>query len=122
MANLLISVRSVAEAEAALKGGAGLIDIKEPLRGPLGRADHETIAAIIRRVGGMLPVSAAMGELLEDPGPFSGHGLTYLKWGLAGYPAGSEWQRDLLGVARRLRALTIAGTLVPVAYADWRRA
>ena len=36
---LLVSVRSGAEAEAALAGGADLIDVKEPTRGALGRAD-----------------------------------------------------------------------------------
>ena len=36
---LLVSVRSAAEAEIALHGGADLIDVKEPTRGSLGRAD-----------------------------------------------------------------------------------
>ena len=35
---LLVSVRSPAEALAALEGGAALIDVKEPARGSLGRA------------------------------------------------------------------------------------
>jgi uncharacterized protein (UPF0264 family) len=65
MMNLLVSVRSAAEAEAALAGGAGLIDVKEPARGALGRADAAVIAAVVRAVGGRRPVSAALGELAE---------------------------------------------------------
>ena len=38
MSGLLVSVRNVEEALAALEGGASLIDVKEPSRGPLGRA------------------------------------------------------------------------------------
>ena len=49
MTRLLVSVRSVEEAEAALAGGADLIDVKEPTRGSLGRADDAVIAAILRR-------------------------------------------------------------------------
>src|SRR5947209_8028398 len=43
---LLVSVRSAAEARAALDGGAALIDIKEPARGPLGRADDGVMAEV----------------------------------------------------------------------------
>ena len=49
MTRLLVSVRSAAEAEAALLGGADVIDVKEPDRGPLGRADDAVIAAVVRR-------------------------------------------------------------------------
>ncbi len=41
---LLVSVRSPDEVEAALGGGAGLIDVKEPARGALGRADEGFLA------------------------------------------------------------------------------
>src|SRR5262245_44632800 len=81
---LLVSVRSAEEAEAALAGSADLIDVKEPSRGSLGRADEATIAAVMRAVGGRRPVSAALGELRDDPSPCSIPGLTYVKWGLAG--------------------------------------
>ncbi len=64
---LLVSVRDAAEAAASLAGGADLIDVKEPARGPLGRADAATIAAVVQAVGGRVPVSAALGELRECP-------------------------------------------------------
>ena len=62
---LLVSVRSTAEAEAALRGGADIIDIKEPARGPLGMAPPEVCGSIVQRVAGRAPVSAALGELWE---------------------------------------------------------
>jgi uncharacterized protein (UPF0264 family) len=62
---LLVSVRSMEEAQAALEGGADLIDIKEPNRGPLGKARDSVIAAIVEVVAGRRPVSAAMGELCD---------------------------------------------------------
>ena len=65
MAGLLVSVRSVAEAEIALAGGAAIIDVKEPSRGALGRADDTIIADIVRSVAGRAPVSAALGELID---------------------------------------------------------
>src|SRR5437870_6982957 len=79
---LLVSVRSASEAEAALAGGAHLIDVKEPGRGPLGRADDATIAAVVQRVAGRRPVSVALGELHEQGRCYPGAGLSYVKWGL----------------------------------------
>src|SRR5262249_26387315 len=64
-AGLLVRVRSGTEGEAARHGGADLIDVKEPRRGPLGRAEREVIADVVRCVAGQRPVSAALGELAE---------------------------------------------------------
>ena len=85
---LLVSVRTAAEVAAALDGGADLIDVKEPAKGPLAPAEAEVVAAVIDAVDGQVPVSAALGEWspnaiteahwhLELP-------LQYVKWGLAG--------------------------------------
>src|SRR5262249_54305435 len=63
---LLVSVRSAAEAIAAVEGGADLIDIKEPSHGSLGRADDAAVTAVLQAVGGRKPVSAAFGELRES--------------------------------------------------------
>src|SRR5437016_5096196 len=88
MTQLLVSVRSAAEAEAALAGGAQVIDVKEPLRGALGRADDAAIAAVVEAVAGRCPVSAALGELREtcwtDVPPACDR-LSFVKWGPAGY-------------------------------------
>ena len=68
MTQLLVSVRSAEEAEAALHGGAALIDVKEPRRGALGRASDGILADVVRTVAGRRPVSAALGELLNTFG------------------------------------------------------
>jgi uncharacterized protein (UPF0264 family) len=62
---LLVSVRSVAEAEAALRGGADWIDLKEPTNGPLGAVDADVARTIVDSVRGRAKVSAAAGELLD---------------------------------------------------------
>lgn len=119
---LLVSVRSAAEAEAALAGGADMIDVKEPARGPLGAADPSVIRAVLAQIGGRVPVSAALGEW-SDPAPpaweeLGGLGLAYLKQGLAGC-AVSDWDRALTTPMEMVRPPT---RMVLVAYADWQRA
>src|SRR5437762_2077635 len=94
MAELLVSVRDVEEAEAALQGGAALIDIKEPSRGSLGRADDAVIRSIVAHVAMRRPVSAALGEWSDDKRDLPDAELTYVKWGLAGC-ARRDWQSKL---------------------------
>lgn len=112
---LLVSVRSVIEAETALAGGAGLIDVKEPSRGSLGRADDEILQAIHQAVAGRCPVSAALGEL-SDNSALPCLDITYVKWGLSRCGSQSDWRETL-----RVRAKGVTRP-VAVAYADWRRA
>jgi uncharacterized protein (UPF0264 family) len=112
---LLVSVRSAAEAVCALAGGAALIDVKEPARGALGRADDAIIAEVVRLVGQRAPVSAALGELIEgNPRPACG-GLAFVKWGLAGC-RDRDWQPRL----KRELVLPAPPQTVIVAYADWQ--
>jgi uncharacterized protein (UPF0264 family) len=115
-------VRSAVEAEAALAGGAALIDVKEPARGSLGRPDEETVAAVIRCVAGRRPVSAALGELMDRPTSFPLLGLSYAKWGLAGCVRNPLWRSDLEAVRRLLEERGDGCRAVVAAYADWRRA
>jgi (5-formylfuran-3-yl)methyl phosphate synthase len=101
---LLVSVRSAAEAEAALEGGASLIDVKEPSRGSLGRADEAVVRAVVQTVAGRRPVSAALGELPQGgmkPPPFASS-LRFVKWGLASRGADKRWEADFLGSAAAL--------------------
>ena len=92
---LLVSVRTPDEATAAVHGGADLIDVKDPPRGPLGAAHHETVAAVLSAVNGAVPVSAALGEWTPNA-VTEAHWhlqlpLAYLKWGLAGYGHPAGW-------------------------------
>jgi (5-formylfuran-3-yl)methyl phosphate synthase len=118
---LLVSVRDAAEAEAAWRGGATLIDVKEPRHGSLGRATTEQWQEVARCVAGRVPLSVAAGELLEDP-PVSAAALasiTYIKCGLAGCGTVRDWPDRWRGWLRRLPPDVRP---VAVAYADWQRA
>ena len=119
MTRLLVSVRSAVEAEAALAGGAALIDVKEPTRGALGRADDGVIADVVRVVAGQAPISAAIGELSDIHNSNKLNclsSLAFVKCGLAGCATDDGWRSEL-------DALVVAPCrMVAVAYADWRRA
>ncbi|HEX6843032.1 MAG TPA: (5-formylfuran-3-yl)methyl phosphate synthase [Stellaceae bacterium] len=69
MTQLLASVRTPAEAQCAIAGGADIIDLKEPAQGALGRLSDATIAAIRHAVGGRRPSSATIGDLALAPAP-----------------------------------------------------
>jgi (5-formylfuran-3-yl)methyl phosphate synthase len=129
MARLLVSVRSVEEAKAALAAGVDLVDVKEPARGSLGRPSHETVRAIVdlRNTSQNaryrhLPVSAALGEVAEDSTPFGPSGLDYAKWGLAGMGRSPRWRERLQGKAKEIHERALGCRPVAVAYADWRKA
>jgi uncharacterized protein (UPF0264 family) len=119
---LLVSVRSVAEAETAFAGRASLIDIKEPRFGSLGRATPATLRAVAGRMAGRCPISAALGELRESPVPPEVAGLAFAKWGLSGCGRQTNWRRDLARAGRQVREVNPGCRPVAVAYADWQRA
>jgi (5-formylfuran-3-yl)methyl phosphate synthase len=119
---LLVSVRDSAEAATALRGGATLIDVKEPRHGSLGRASAERWQEVAQRVAERVPVSVACGELLEEAcaaSPAALASVTYIKCGLAGCSAVPDWPRRWSGW---LRQLPREIQPVAVAYADWQRA
>jgi uncharacterized protein (UPF0264 family) len=128
---LLVSVRSAAEALAALAGGADVIDVKEPNQGSLGAADDETISAIVRAVNGRAPVSAAMGELIELMGSASGvstrklvDGVSLFKIGLARCAMLNDWQTRWSHTIETMKSTSSNknAQAVAVVYADWQAA
>ena len=128
MAKLLVSVRSRAEALAALAGGAAIIDVKEPTNGPLGRAPVPVWCEVRDVVPRPIPVSVALGELADE---FAGNtvevprdawtGLAYCKLGLANAP--EDWQERWRDLRRRLaeRSSSVPDW-VAVVYIDWKAA
>jgi uncharacterized protein (UPF0264 family) len=125
---LLVSVRNSVEAIEALSGGAEVIDVKEPNRGPLGAADGETIADVIRTVGGRVPVTAAMGELADYPESNPSTRLA-IPLGVSLYKVGLAGCRDVANWSLRWRRTNVASSPdqsaarpVAVVYADWRAA
>jgi uncharacterized protein (UPF0264 family) len=121
MSGLLVSVRSAAEARAALEGGADIIDVKEPSRGSLGRADDEVICEVLEVVAGRRPVSAALGEFAEHNGRLFPPGLSFVKWGLRGLGLARSWRRKLARACAWVRDTQPGCEPVVVAYADWPR-
>lgn len=115
----LVSVRSASEVDAALEGGAQLIDLKEPDLGPLGRAEVAVWQAVLDRVPPWVPVSAALGELHEFE-PAAGsipaaawRRLTYVKLGLSAAPA--DWADRWAALRTRLGP---GPRWIAVVYAD----
>jgi len=125
---LLVSVRSVEEAAAAVAGGAAIIDVKEPAHGPLGAARAE-VAAAIAAVAGAVPWTLACGELstgadrvvehvrrVHDAGGPRMPRPAAVKAGPAGLTA-VAWAREF---RRFVGGLPAGVEPVAVAYADHR--
>jgi (5-formylfuran-3-yl)methyl phosphate synthase len=137
---LLVSVRSVAEARAALSGGCDILDVKDPTRGALGMADFSVTEEVLRTgLAAGIPVSAALGEVSEYPSdptltnpehrlPHALAQLSFTKIGLANLNHDSNW------AARWQDTMSsLTGSLskehdspgqrwVAVIYADWQSA
>lgn len=123
---LLISVAGPAEARAALRGGADVIDAKDPRHGALGPVPLHRLAAIRAAVGAARPLSAALGDAASEEAlaravaAAASLGLAFVKVGFAG--VASEARARRLAVAAQRAATEVGTRLVLVAYADWRRA
>jgi len=64
---LLASVTSEAEARLAARGGADIIDCKNPAAGALGALPHVVVARIRDTLPAHIPVSATVGDLVAEP-------------------------------------------------------
>ena len=120
MMRLLISVRSVGEALLAARGGADLIDLKEPDHGALGGlavATIRSIVAALRLEGIALPISATIGdvpahaldEIAARVDAVAACGVHYVKVGI---------ERDAHARALLDRLAASAHKVVPVFIAD----
>jgi (5-formylfuran-3-yl)methyl phosphate synthase len=121
MTRLLVSVRSLDEAQDAFAAGAHLIDLKEPSGGSLGRVPDDVALAVSRRLGKRRTLSMALGELAdltEADERAVPEGIAYAKLGLAGCAARDDWPARW---RRALHGLPTACGAVAVAYADWKR-
>jgi (5-formylfuran-3-yl)methyl phosphate synthase len=123
---LLVSVRTPEEALEAVAGGAAIIDVKDPARGALGRADADRTAAILAVVT-TCSCTLACGELADGVETIAAHvrRVAALASPVATRPAAvkagpagldlTAWRRAFTEVARDLPE-DIAP--VAVAYAD----
>lgn len=127
---LLVSVRDAVEAAEAVAGGAAIVDVKEPLNGPLGAASARVAADVAAAVDGRARWTLACGELARgaDAVAVVHRALAALPRGVdlpaaakAG-PAGlgtTAWRGGFAGFAAALPSDVEA---IAVAYADWRKA
>jgi uncharacterized protein (UPF0264 family) len=122
---LLVSVKNAEEAMAALTGGADFIDAKDPAAGALGAVSLDVLRGIHSTVAGLKPVSAALGDALDersierDARAYALAGASLVKVGFAGISDATR-VRALLVAARRGAA--VQAGLIAVAYADADRA
>ena len=139
---LLVSVRNVAEAHAALAGGCEVLDLKEPARGAMGMPDLATIAAVARQIclaESSRPLSVALGEAREWQSgratPCLPSGIGFLKLGTADLESLLDWGTHFERVKRQFEAAgsgAMSGTKaahdgaccsaswIAVAYADYQ--
>src|SRR5256885_10690426 len=120
---LLISVAGPAEARAALRGGADVIDAKDPWRGALGPVSVQRLAAIRAAVAGARPLSAAVGDATSEDAVAGSVaaalsvGVAFVKLGLAGVTSEARADR-LAGAARPAGEAAVVARVVLVAHAD----
>ncbi len=135
---LLVSVRSVDEARAAIAGGCDILDVKEPNHGSLGLASLTDIESInCEATKQAVPCSVALGEAAQwladcvddefraDAAPDLRP--DFLKLGLACLGAESNWVEHCESAIQRVEdsALRVGcrdARWVAVIYADWQRA
>lgn len=117
---LLVSVRDLAEAQAALSGGCDWLDVKNPAAGSLGAATLETLISISTMNHSFSAWSAAMGELHEFQPSFFRElaetcpTLSLVKIGLSQCKNRPDWLAKLLEIKQIAAAIPLA----TVFYAD----
>jgi uncharacterized protein (UPF0264 family) len=127
---LLVSVRDADEAAACVTAGAAIIDVKEPARGPLGRADAAVAVAVRSLAAGRVATTVACGELADGVDAIVRHAAEIIDGGVAGGgilgvkagPAGTTIDRWRESYHRLATSLPAGTGPVAVAYADWWRA
>jgi (5-formylfuran-3-yl)methyl phosphate synthase len=128
---LLVSVRSAAEVNAAVSGGADIIDAKEPEHGPLGRVSPKRFRDILEQVPTHVELSAALGDFTETEEVYAAVSgipevfrptVPYLKLGFAGVSS-TRQIGELLEAASRAarRRRPPAAAIIAVAYGDYDR-
>lgn len=124
---LMVSVVSAVEAEDALEGGAGILDIKNPQEGSLGAQSPDVIRQITQIASGKIEISVAIGDLPDLPGTAAlaalgaaALGANYIKAGLYGTGSESEAKNLLKKVKQAVAGYPVS--VVGAGYADFKRA
>lgn len=121
---LLVSVRDGSEVPDAIAGGGDIIDVKEPLAGPLGAPSPECVRSVANCLGRQRPLSVAVGELvdldrLDLEALLAIEPASYFKIGLSSVAQDRRLWEAFEAFCVRVRRVAAP---VAVAYADWRAA
>ncbi len=124
---LMISVVNVDEAQAALHGGAQILDVKNPVEGSLGAQNPTVIREIKQLAGEHCQVSAAIGDMPQLPGTAALAalgaavcGADFIKVGLYG----AKTPEDAIALLREVKQATqnFPVHIIAGLYADFQRA
>lgn len=129
MTLLLISPKDTAEALAAVRGGADILDIKNPNEGSLG-ANFPWIIAEIRQAMPLdIPISASIGDFPDLPGSAALAAFGAVKAGAIIVKIGVKGPNDVRSATRLVRQVVRAvreadgsAEVVACAYGDFKRA
>lgn len=129
MAKLLVSPTDELDALEAVKGGADIIDVKNPFEGSLGAASPAMIRKIREVVERTIPVSAALGDVPNLPGTIAQAalgaaqaGADYVKIGLHGVSKEEDAVYILTNVVDTLGDFDCKSKAVAALYGDHLRA
>lgn len=95
MTLLLVSPRDIEEALAAVRGGADIIDIKNPEEGSLGANFPWVITQVRRSIPASIPISAAIGDFPDLPGSAALAAFGALKAGANVIKVGLKGPKDV---------------------------
>ncbi|MFQ6073687.1 MAG: (5-formylfuran-3-yl)methyl phosphate synthase [Candidatus Bathyarchaeia archaeon] len=125
---LLVSVVNRREALEAVRGGAHIIDVKNPREGSLGANFPRVIRQVKEAVPDKVKVSATIGDLPNLPGTASlaalgaaVSGAEYVKVGLFGVKTSAEATNLMKEVCRAVKGYDDALKVVAAGYADFRQ-
>jgi len=131
MIKLLISIKHPSELNSVIRGGADIIDVKDPSRGSLGLPDYNVVREVLREVKKLsvssVEVSSAGGDIrrIEPHLEYIAYtmaslSVNYFKIGLAIQHI-SDAKIIARGVSEVLKSLNSSTKLVLVGYADYTR-
>lgn len=122
---VLISPKNRSEAIAAQKGGADIIDVKNPKEGSLGASFPWIIKDIIDCLPKNIETSCTIGEMPSHPGSISlaargaaSIGVDYIKAGLFGLNTPKKAIKLMKKVVRAIKDFNSKINFVLVGYAD----
>jgi (5-formylfuran-3-yl)methyl phosphate synthase len=122
---LLVSVVATEEVAAAVRGGADIIDVKNPAEGALGASVPHIIRQVRAHTPASIPVSATLGDLPHLPGTAAlaalgaaSCGIQFVKVGLMGSRNPADAIVLLRDACQAVRDHNAAVQIIACGYAD----